>query len=91
MGFGLICMVHSKLRKVGTVTRKSRVTIPAKIRSEYSFKKGSKVGFVETEGGVLLIPVRSLRELRGSLKSHEKVMRQAIRELEREHREEARL
>ena len=67
------------------------VTIPAKIRSKYSFKQGSKVGFVETEGGVLLIPVRSLRELRGTLKSHEKVMRQAIIELEREHREEARL
>ena len=67
------------------------ITIPARVRAKYGFKEGSKVGLVETEGGVLLIPVRSLRELRGTLKSREKVMRQAIRELEREHREEARL
>ena len=89
MGFGLICMVHSKWREVGSVTSKSMITIPARVRAKYGFKEGSKVAFVETEGGVLLIPVRSLRELRGSLKSHEKVMRQAVRELEREHREEA--
>jgi AbrB family looped-hinge helix DNA binding protein len=84
-------MVHGKLGEVGTVTSKSMITIPGRVRAKYGFKEGSKIEFVETEGGVLLIPVRSLRELRGSLKPHEKVMRQAIRELEREHREEARL
>ncbi len=45
---------------------------------------------VDTDEGIPLIPVKNLRELRGSFKSHEKVIRQAIRELEREHREEAR-
>ncbi len=66
------------------------ITIPAKIREKYGFKQGSKLEFVDTDEGILLIPVKNLRELRGSFKSHEKVMRQAIRELEREHREEAR-
>ena len=78
------------LGQVGTVTSKSMITIPAGIRSRLGIKEGSKVEFVETEEGVLLVPLKTLRELRGAFKGHEKAMREAIRELEREHREEAR-
>lgn len=45
--------------------------------------------FVETEEGVLLVPLKTLGELRGALKDHDKAMREGIRELEKEHREEA--
>lgn len=38
---------------------------------------------------ILSTQPRSLRDLRGAFKGHEKAMKQAIRELEREHREEA--
>lgn len=75
--------------QVATVTSKSMVTIPAKIRAKYGITEGSKIEFVEAEDGIHMIPLKSLHELRGTLKSHSKTMRRAIRELDREHREEA--
>lgn len=80
----------SLLGQVATVTSKSMVTIPARIREKYGIHEGSKLEFVESDEGVLLVPVKSLRELRGAFKAHEKAVREGIRELEREHREEAR-
>ena len=76
--------------QVATVTSKSMVTIPARIRSKYGITEGSKVEFVEAEDGIHLIPLKPLRELRGAFKSHDKAVRKTIGELEREHREEAR-
>ncbi len=66
------------------------VTIPAKIMEKYGLRQGSKVEFAETEEGLLLFPVKTLKELRGTFKNQEKSIREGIRELEREHREEAR-
>ncbi len=76
--------------QVATVTSKSMVTIPARIRKRYGISEGSKVEFVESGERVLLVPLKSLKELRGALKEHEKPLRRAFRELEKEHREEAR-
>ncbi len=76
--------------QVATVTSKSMVTIPAKIMEKYGLRQGSKVEFAETEEGLLLFPVKTLKELRGTFKNQEKSIREGIRELEREHREEAR-
>jgi len=66
------------------------VSIPVRIREKYGIREGSKVEFVESEEGLLLVPVRSLTELRGAFKGHEKLVREGIRELDREHRKEAR-
>ena len=65
------------------------VTTPARIRSRYGIREGSKIEFIEAEDGIHLIPLKSLRELRGAFKEHEQTMSIAIRELGREHREEA--
>ncbi len=62
------------------------ITIPAQVRARLGIREGSKVEFVETEEGVLLVPLKTLKELRGVFKAHDREMRQAIRELEREHR-----
>ncbi len=80
----------SRVGQVATVTSKSMVTIPARIRRRYGINEGSKVEFVESGESVLLVPLKSLKELRGALKEHEKPLRRAFRELEKEHREEAR-
>ena len=66
------------------------ITIPARVRTRLGIREGSKVEFVEMEEGVLLVPLKTLKELRGAFKGPDKTMRRAIRELEREHREEAR-
>ncbi len=50
------------MRQVATVTSKSMVTIPSKIRKMYGLRQGSKVEFVEVEEGLFLVPLKSLRE-----------------------------
>lgn len=75
--------------EVATVTSKSMVTIPSKIRRKYSLRQGSKVEFVEVEEGLFLVPVKTLRELRGAAKEKSSMLIEAVRELETEHREEA--
>ncbi len=75
--------------QVATVTSKSMVTIPSKIRKKYGLRQGSKVEFVEVEGGLLLVPLKSLRELRGVAKEKSDLLASAVRELEKEHMEEA--
>ena len=77
------------MNETATVTSKSMVTIPAKIRQKYGIKEGMKVEFVELEDIVAIIPLRSLKELRGVDKAHEEALREAIRELNEEHRREA--
>jgi AbrB family looped-hinge helix DNA binding protein len=76
--------------ETATVTSNSMVNIPARIRRKYGFHKGTKVLFVEQEGSVLMIPLLSLREMRGLGRDHAEQIIEGIRELEAEHREEAR-
>jgi AbrB family looped-hinge helix DNA binding protein len=76
--------------ETATVTSKSMVNIPARIRRKYGFNKGTKVLFVEQDGSVLMIPLMSLREMRGLGRDHAEQIIEGIKELEAEHREEAR-
>ena len=65
------------------------VTIPSKIRKKYSLWQGSKVEFVEVEQGLLMVPLRTLRELRGAGKEKSDLLISGVeRSLEIEHREE---
>jgi AbrB family looped-hinge helix DNA binding protein len=75
--------------EVGTVTSKSMVTIPSRIRRKYGLHQGSKVEFVEIEEGIFLVPLKSLGELRGAAGKRSRLVLEGVKELEREHREEA--
>jgi bifunctional DNA-binding transcriptional regulator/antitoxin component of YhaV-PrlF toxin-antitoxin module len=77
------------LGDVATITSKKMVTIPVRIMKKYGLRQGRKVRFEETEGGLLLVPVLSLRELQGAAKNHAKALIEGVGELEREHRAEA--
>ena len=72
-----------------TITEKGTVTIPAEIREKYRLGKGSRVEFVETDEGILLVPVISLEELFGADKTAKETVYQMIRELQEERRKEA--
>jgi AbrB family looped-hinge helix DNA binding protein len=72
-----------------TVTEKGTVTIPAKIRRKYKLTKGSKVEFVETNEGILLVPVIPLQDLYGADKDGKETVYQMIRELQEERGREA--
>jgi AbrB family looped-hinge helix DNA binding protein len=76
--------------QVATITSKSMVTIPSRVRKKYRLFEGRKVEFVEVEEGLFLIPVKSLRELRGAGKHRSEALLSAVTELEKEHRDEAR-
>ena len=78
-----------RVGQFATVTSKSMVTIPSKIRKKYNLHQGSKVEFVEVDGGLLMVPIKTLRELRGAGKNNSSAIASGIKELEREHREEA--
>jgi len=78
------------LTEIATVTSKSMVTIPSSIRRKYGISEGNKVQFVEVDGAIMMIPLKSLSEMHGIFKDHAKEILQGIHELEREHRKEAR-
>ncbi|MDH2899416.1 MAG: AbrB/MazE/SpoVT family DNA-binding domain-containing protein [archaeon] len=80
------------LSETATVTSKSMVNIPAKIRKKYLIREGTKIIFIENENGTLeLIPVPPLSELFGVDRVHRDVLIAGIRELHSERRREAAL
>jgi len=54
--------------QVTTVNPKGQVTIPESLRSRYGFPPGTKVLWLEREGCIVPIPLKTLDELRGSLR-----------------------
>ena len=76
--------------EVATVTSKSMINIPVRIRRKYGLQEGSKIVFVESESGITLVPVPSASYLFGIDKKHCDVLIKAVRELEEEHRRESR-
>jgi AbrB family looped-hinge helix DNA binding protein len=72
-----------------TVTEKGTVTIPAEIRKKYRLGKGSCIEFVETDEGVLLVPVIPFEDLFGVDKAIKETVYQMIKELQEERRKEA--
>ena len=80
------------LAETATVTSKSMVNIPAKIRRKYSIKEGTKIVFVENDDGTLrLIPVPPLLELFGADRAHKDLLIASVKELHGERRREAAL
>lgn len=72
------------------VTSKSMVTIPAKIMKKHGIKEGMRIKFIESETGILMIPIPRLEDLRGIDSQYAALIIEGIRELEAEHREETR-
>jgi len=77
------------MTETATVTSKSMINIPASIRKKYGIKEGDKVVFIETDHGLVLLRVPPLKELFGSGRAHKDELIEAVRELEAEHRSEA--
>jgi len=65
------------------------VTIPSRFRKKLGLRQGSKVEFVEVEDGLLVIPLKGLDKLRGAGKDKKNTLLAAVRELDIEHRVEA--
>ena len=59
------------------------MTIPSIIMERYGLRQGSKIEFVETDGGLLLRPIRTSDELRDARRA-QKAVRAKFRELEKQ-------
>lgn len=75
--------------EVSTVTSKSMVTIPSRLRRKYGIREGMRIEFIETDNGVLMVPMPDPRTLFGTDRLHSGKLLKGIRELEKEHRREA--
>jgi bifunctional DNA-binding transcriptional regulator/antitoxin component of YhaV-PrlF toxin-antitoxin module len=56
---------------------------------KYGIKEGMKVKFIETESGILVIPIPKLEDLHGIDHRYASAVIEGIKELEEEHRKEA--
>ena len=72
-----------------TITDEGAVTVPAEVRRKLGLGKGSQIDFVETDGGVLIVPVITFQELRGADRDRKRVVYRMIRETQRERALEA--
>ncbi len=52
-----------------TISQKFQVAIPAKIRKSMKIKPGQRMHVIAYDNAITLIPVRPIREARGSLKN----------------------
>lgn len=52
---------------IATVTTKGRVTIPKNIRDRLRIKANDRVDFAVEDGRAVLVPVRTLKDLRGAV------------------------
>jgi AbrB family looped-hinge helix DNA binding protein len=77
------------MEAIHTITKKGTVIIPVEIRKKHNLKEGSKVKFIETENGALIMPVLSLADLRGIDKKRKEIVYKMIRKLQAERRQEA--
>jgi len=78
------------MTEIATVTSKSMVNIPARLRARYKIEPGSKIVFVEKDSEFLLIPVPTIESLFGIDRAHSDTLREAARELNEERRGDAR-
>lgn len=72
-----------------TITGKGTVSIPSRIRKKYGLQKGAKAEFMDTEEGIMIVPVVPIEDLFGADSFRKKLVREMIREIREEQRREA--
>lgn len=65
------------------------MTIPVEVRRKLGLTKGSEVDFVESDEGVLIVPVVPLEALKGIDSHRKKLVHEMIREIQEEREGEA--
>lgn len=65
---------------LATVSSKGQITLPAKIRKEFRIRSMDKVQFLVRDDEIVIRPLRSLRDLRGSISPVKGDAREAARE-----------
>ena len=62
-----ITQVRKETGMLSNVTSKGQVTIPAEIRSRFQIRPNDKIDFFVDGDRIIITPVRTLKQLRGSV------------------------
>lgn len=65
---------------LATVSSKGQITLPAKVRQELGIRSRDKVQFFVRGNEIVIKPLRSFRQLRGSLSPRKGDQRKAMRD-----------
>lgn len=68
-----------------TVSSKGQITLPAKIRMKFDIRSKDKVQFVVRNNEIVIKPLRSFRELRGTIAHRKGNSRKAMRDAAAQH------
>jgi AbrB family looped-hinge helix DNA binding protein len=69
---------------IHTVTKLGTITIPVPIRKKYGITKGSKLKIVDTEDGIKLIPIVTIKNMFGVDKEKEDVIKELLEDMLKE-------
>jgi len=71
---------------LGTVSSRGQLVIPRKLRDKYGIKPGTKVEWIETGQGLMLIPIGDdpVRDSRGMLKGTKVSTKSLLEEREKD-------
>ncbi len=70
---------------LATVSSKGQITLPAKVRLKLGIRSRDKVQFFVRENEIVIKPLRSFRQLRGSLSPRKGDQRKAMRDAVAQH------
>lgn len=70
---------------LATVSSKGQITLPAKVRLKLGIRSRDKVQFFVRENEIVIKPLRSFRQLRGSVSPKKGDQRKAMRDAVAQH------
>lgn len=70
---------------LATVSSKGQITLPAKVRLKLGIRSRDKVQFFVRENEIVIKPLRSFRQLRGSVSPRKGDQRKAMRDAVAQH------
>ena len=70
---------------LATVSSKGQITLPAKVRLKLGIRSRDKVQFFVRENEIVIKPLRSFRQLRGSVSPRKGNQRKAMRDAVAQH------
>lgn len=73
------------IMSLATVSSKGQITLPAKVRLKLGIRSRDKVQFFVRENEIVVKPLRSFRQLRGSVSLRKGDQRKAMRDAVAQH------
>jgi AbrB family looped-hinge helix DNA binding protein len=70
-----------KREYIHTVTKLGTITIPVPLRRKYGISKGSKLKIVDTDDGIKLIPIITIKNMFGVDKEKESIIKELLEDM----------